>query len=142
MGKPASAAGKQSPSRKTVDRGSSARKNAGGSGGKHTRRQGSGKPYTKRCAPTAEKILKLMGTAAGNTAALTATSKTGSGGTRMEFKKIKIADLIPALQDSDFDVFLTGFEPPEIEQLFNSVHDKKITEDDFDVEAKLVDRLQ
>ncbi len=31
----------------------------------------------------------------------------------------------------------TGFEPPEIEQLFNSVHDKKITEDDFDVEAEL-----
>ena len=31
----------------------------------------------------------------------------------------------------------TGFEPPEIEQLFNSVHDKKITEDDFDIDAEL-----
>ena len=41
------------------------------------------------------------------------------------------------LQDSDFDVGFTGFEPPEIEQLFSKVHDKKVKEDDFDVEAEL-----
>ena len=34
-----------------------------------------------------------------------------------------LADLIHDLQDSDFDAGLTGFEPPEIEQLFNKVHD-------------------
>lgn len=48
-----------------------------------------------------------------------------------------LADLIQDLQDSDFDAGLTGFEPPEIEQLFNKVHDKKVKEDDFDVEAEL-----
>ena len=54
-----------------------------------------------------------------------------------EWNKELLADLIKDLEDSDFDVGFTGFEPPEIEQLFNSVHDKKITEDDFDVEAEL-----
>lgn len=54
-----------------------------------------------------------------------------------EWNKDLLADLIKDLQDSDFDVTFTGFDPPEIEQLFNSVHDKKITEDDFDVEAEL-----
>ena len=54
-----------------------------------------------------------------------------------EWNKELLADLIADLQDSDFDVSCTGFEPPEIEQLFNSVHDKKITEDDFDVDAEL-----
>lgn len=54
-----------------------------------------------------------------------------------EWNKELLADLIADLQDSDFDVSFTGFEPPEIEQLFNSVHDKKITEDDFDIDAEL-----
>lgn len=54
-----------------------------------------------------------------------------------EWNKELLADLIKDLQDSDFDVAFTGFEPPEIEQLFNAVHDKKITEDDFDVEEEL-----
>jgi len=54
-----------------------------------------------------------------------------------EWNKELLADLIKDLQDSDFDIAFTGFEPPEIEQLFNSVHDKKITEDEFDVEAEL-----
>ena len=48
-----------------------------------------------------------------------------------------LADLIKDLQDSEFDVEMTGFEPPEIEQLFNKVHDKKIKEDDFDVDGEL-----
>lgn len=54
-----------------------------------------------------------------------------------EWNKELLADLIADLQDSDFDVGFTGFEPPEIEQLFNTVHDKKVTEDDFDVDAEL-----
>ena len=54
-----------------------------------------------------------------------------------EWNKELLADLIKDLQDSDFDIAFTGFEPPEIEQLFNSVHDKKVTEDEFDVEAEL-----
>lgn len=54
-----------------------------------------------------------------------------------EWNKELLADLIKDLEDSSFDVGITGFEPPEIEQLFNSVHDKKIKEDDFDVDAEL-----
>ncbi len=54
-----------------------------------------------------------------------------------EWNKELLADLIADLQNSDFDVSFTGFEPPEIEQLFNSVHDKKVTEDDFDIDAEL-----
>lgn len=54
-----------------------------------------------------------------------------------EWNKELLADLIKDLQDSDFDVAFTGFEPPEIEQLFNSVHDKKIEEDDFDIDREL-----
>lgn len=54
-----------------------------------------------------------------------------------EWNKELLADLIQELQEADFDVAFTGFEPPEIEQLFNSVHDKKITEDDFDIDSEL-----
>lgn len=54
-----------------------------------------------------------------------------------EWNKELLADLIEDLQDSDFDVSFTGFEPPEIEQLFNTVHDKNVSEDDFDVDAEL-----
>jgi site-specific DNA-methyltransferase (adenine-specific) len=54
-----------------------------------------------------------------------------------EWNKELLVDLIKDLQDSDFDVAFTGFEPPEIEQLFNAVHDKKINEDDFDIEEEL-----
>lgn len=48
-----------------------------------------------------------------------------------------LADLIVDLQKEGFDTDLTGFEAPEIEQLFSKVHNKEITEDDFDVEAEL-----
>ena len=54
-----------------------------------------------------------------------------------EWNKELLADLIQDLQDSDFDTGLTGFDPPEIEQLMNSVHDKKIVEDEFDIDAEL-----
>lgn len=48
-----------------------------------------------------------------------------------------LADLLKDLKDADFDTGLTGFEPPEIDELFNNVHDKEIKEDDFDVESEL-----
>ena len=54
-----------------------------------------------------------------------------------EWNKELLADLIAELQDSDFDVTFTGFDPPEIEQLMNSVHDKEIVEDEFDIDAQL-----
>ena len=54
-----------------------------------------------------------------------------------EWNKELLADLIKDLQESDFDVAFTGFDPPEVEQLFNSVHDKDVIEDNFDVDEEL-----
>ena len=48
-----------------------------------------------------------------------------------------LADLLKDIEDSNFDLGFTGFDPPEIEMLFNKVHSKDVTEDDFDVEAEL-----
>ena len=48
-----------------------------------------------------------------------------------------LAQLLQDIQGSDFDLGFTGFEPPEIETLFNKIHSKDVQEDDFDVEAEL-----
>ena len=48
-----------------------------------------------------------------------------------------LADIIVDLQSVDFNVDLTGFEAPEVEQLFSKVHNKKVKEDDFDVDGEL-----
>jgi DNA modification methylase len=48
-----------------------------------------------------------------------------------------LADLLKDLEASDFNTALTGFEPPEMEQLFNKVCDKDVTEDSFDVDEEL-----
>ena len=48
-----------------------------------------------------------------------------------------LADLIVDLQAANFNTDFTGFEAPEIEQLFSKVHNKDIKEDDFDVDAEL-----
>ena len=52
-----------------------------------------------------------------------------------------LADLLVDLQSVDFNTDLTGFEAPEIEQLFSKVHNKDIKEDDFDVEEELKNPL-
>lgn len=46
----------------------------------------------------------------------------------------KLADLMDSLKELDYDLGKTGFDPPEIEQLFNQVHDKNVSDDDFDVD--------
>ncbi|MEF9960847.1 MAG: site-specific DNA-methyltransferase [Niameybacter sp.] len=51
-----------------------------------------------------------------------------------------LAELIKDLQEADFDVELTGFEPPEIDELFNNLHDKDIQEDDFDVDEAMPEK--
>lgn len=56
-----------------------------------------------------------------------------------EWNKELLADLIEDLQSLDYDVSFTGFDPPEIDQLFNEVHDKEIKEDDFDVDKELTE---
>ena len=48
-----------------------------------------------------------------------------------------LADLIVDLQTAEFNTDFTGFEAPEIEQLFSKVHNKDVKEDDFDVDAEL-----
>lgn len=48
-----------------------------------------------------------------------------------------LAELLKDIENSNFDLGKTGFEPPEIETLFNKVHDKDIKEDDFDVESEM-----
>lgn len=41
------------------------------------------------------------------------------------------------LKDLNFDLNLTGFEAAEIDELFSNIHDKDITDDDFDIDAAL-----
>ena len=48
-----------------------------------------------------------------------------------------LADLLLDLQESDFNLDLTGFEPPEIDDILSNVHDKELYEDEFDVEEEL-----
>ncbi|WP_337531364.1 ParB N-terminal domain-containing protein, partial [Zhenhengia sp.] len=45
-----------------------------------------------------------------------------------------LAELIKDLQEVDFDVALTGFEPPEIDELFSKLNEGEVQEDNFDVE--------
>ena len=47
-----------------------------------------------------------------------------------------LADLLLDLQESDFNLDLTGFEPPEIDDILSNVHDKELSEDEFDVEEE------
>ena len=47
-----------------------------------------------------------------------------------------LADLLLDLQESDFNLDLTGFEPPEIDDILSNVHDKDLSEDDFDMEEE------
>lgn len=54
-----------------------------------------------------------------------------------EWNEQLLADLIVDLQSVDFNVDLTGFEAPEVEQLFSKVYNKKIKDDDFDVDGEL-----
>ena len=48
-----------------------------------------------------------------------------------------LADLLLDLQESDFNLDLTGFEPPEIDDILSNIHDKELTEDEFNVEEEL-----
>lgn len=49
-----------------------------------------------------------------------------------EWNKELLADLIKDLQTLDYDTSFTGFEPPEIDALFNELHPKGVKEDGFD----------
>ncbi|TCT14590.1 ParB family chromosome partitioning protein [Natranaerovirga pectinivora] len=49
-----------------------------------------------------------------------------------EWNKELLAELVKDLQSLDYDTSFTGFEPPEIDALFNEVYPKGVKEDDFD----------
>ena len=48
-----------------------------------------------------------------------------------------LADLLRDLDTAHFNTDLTGFDRAEIENLFSNIYDKKVKEDDFDVDAEL-----
>ncbi len=48
-----------------------------------------------------------------------------------------LADLLTDLKEADYDLDWTGFEAAEVEQLFSNIYDKKVKEDDFDVDEEL-----
>ncbi len=48
-----------------------------------------------------------------------------------------LKDLIDDLKESNFDIEFTGFEPPELDELFSELHNKEVKEDDFDVDEVL-----
>ncbi len=54
-----------------------------------------------------------------------------------EWNEQLLADLLVDLQDAQFNLDLTGFEAPEVDQLFSKLHNKDIEEDNFDVEEEL-----
>lgn len=56
-----------------------------------------------------------------------------------EWNQELLGELIKDLQSLDYDVAFTGFEPAEIDELFNNLHDKDVKEDDFDVDGALTD---
>lgn len=48
-----------------------------------------------------------------------------------------LADLLTDLKDADYDLDWTGFDAAEVEQLFSNIYDKKVKEDNFDVDSEL-----
>ena len=54
-----------------------------------------------------------------------------------EWDEQMLADLLTDLKDADYDLDYTGFDAPEVEQLFSNIYDKKVKEDDFDLDKEL-----
>ena len=50
-----------------------------------------------------------------------------------------LAGLLVDLQTANFNTDFTGFEAPEIDQIMTRIHDKNSKDDDFDVDAALVE---
>ena len=48
-----------------------------------------------------------------------------------------LADLLTDLKEADYDLDWTGFDAPEVDALFSNIYDKKVKEDDFDVDSEL-----
>ena len=48
-----------------------------------------------------------------------------------------LAQLLMEIKEAEFNVDLTGFEPPEMDQLLSKLYDKEVKEDNFDVDEEL-----
>ena len=48
-----------------------------------------------------------------------------------------LAQLLEEIKEAEFNVDLTGFEPPEMDQLLSKLYDKEIKEDNFDIDEEL-----
>ena len=54
-----------------------------------------------------------------------------------EWDEQMLADLLTDLKEGDYDLDYTGFDAPEVDALFSNIYDKKVKEDDFDVDKEL-----
>lgn len=54
-----------------------------------------------------------------------------------EWDEQMLADLLTDLKEADYDLDYTGFDAPEVDQIFSNIYDKKVKEDDFDVDKEL-----
>ena len=54
-----------------------------------------------------------------------------------EWDEQLLADLLTDLKEADYDLDYTGFDAPEVDALFSNIYDKKVKEDDFDVDKEL-----
>ena len=48
-----------------------------------------------------------------------------------------LAELLEDIKEADFNLDLTGFEVPEVDQLLSKLYDKDVKEDDFDLDKEL-----
>lgn len=48
-----------------------------------------------------------------------------------------LVQLLEEIKEANYNLDLTGFEPPEMNQLFSNVYDKSVKEDDFDIDEEL-----
>ena len=54
-----------------------------------------------------------------------------------EWDEQLLADLLTDLKEADYDLDYTGFDAPEVDALFSNIYDKKVKEDEFDVDEEL-----
>lgn len=55
-----------------------------------------------------------------------------------DWEPVALADLLSDLQQSGYDVNVTGFDAAEIDDLFSKVHDKDIKDDDCDIDPDAI----
>ena len=54
-----------------------------------------------------------------------------------EWDEQMLADLLTDLKEADYDLDYTGFDAPEVDALFSNIYDKKVKEDEFNMDEEL-----